>query len=99
MTEEAEARRHGTTSEAVGVGEAAGAYRTVLTHFSQRYPRMARVVETSAGESRVCVAFDLMAINFADLPSIPQLMPAFRALFSSDNEAEDEEEVEEDPKP
>ena len=34
------AKRHCTTSEAVQSGAAAGAYRTLLTHFSQRYPKI-----------------------------------------------------------
>ena len=40
LQEEAEAKRHCTTSEAVQSGAAAGAYRTLLTHFSQRYPKI-----------------------------------------------------------
>ena len=34
---EAEAKKHSTTSEALGVGVAMGARRVILTHFSQRY--------------------------------------------------------------
>ena len=37
---EAKAKRHSTTGEAVGVGKRAGAYRTILTHFSQRYAKL-----------------------------------------------------------
>ena len=37
---EAVAKRHSTTGEAVGVGARAGAYRTILTHFSQRYAKL-----------------------------------------------------------
>ncbi len=37
---EARAKRHSTTGEAVGIGQRAGAYRTVLTHFSQRYAKL-----------------------------------------------------------
>lgn len=40
LAEEAEAKRHCTTSEAVQAGAQAGAYRTLLTHFSQRYPKI-----------------------------------------------------------
>jgi ribonuclease Z len=40
LAEEAVAKRHCTTSEAVRAGAEAGAYRTLLTHFSQRYPKI-----------------------------------------------------------
>ena len=33
-------RRHSTTAEALGVARSSGAYRTVLTHFSQRSPKI-----------------------------------------------------------
>ena len=34
------AKKHSLTREAVAVGKAAGCYRTLLTHFSQRYPKI-----------------------------------------------------------
>ena len=37
---DAEAKKHSTTSEAIGVGMAMGAKRVVLTHFSQRYQKI-----------------------------------------------------------
>lgn len=40
MEEEAAAKRHCTTGQAVRSAAASGAYRTLLTHFSQRYPKV-----------------------------------------------------------
>lgn len=40
LQDEAIAKRHSTTAEALGVAAAAGVYRTVLTHFSSRYPKI-----------------------------------------------------------
>lgn len=37
---DAEAKKHSTTSEAIGVGAAMGAKRVILTHFSQRYQKI-----------------------------------------------------------
>ena len=37
---DAQAKKHSTTSEAIGVGMAMGAKRIVLTHFSQRYQKI-----------------------------------------------------------
>lgn len=59
--QEALAKRHSMTHEAVQTGKAAGAYRTILTHFSQRYPKIP-VVDDSFQDS-TCIAFDLMCVN------------------------------------
>jgi len=40
MEEEAVLKRHSTVSEALGVGKRMGARAILLTHFSQRYPRI-----------------------------------------------------------
>ena len=40
---DAKAKRHSTTSEAIGVGAAMGARRVLLTHFSQRYQKIPSV--------------------------------------------------------
>jgi ribonuclease Z len=58
---EALAKRHSMTHEAVQTGKTAGAYRTILTHFSQRYPKIP-VVDDSFQDS-TCIAFDLMSVN------------------------------------
>ena len=59
--QEALAKRHSMTHEAVQTGKQAGAYRTILTHFSQRYPKIP-VVDASFLDS-TCIAFDLMSVN------------------------------------
>lgn len=41
----------------------AGAYRTVLTHFSQRYPKIPKIDDSLS--SSTCIAFDLMSVNLA----------------------------------
>lgn len=59
--QEALAKRHSMTHEAVQTGKQAGAFRTILTHFSQRYPKIP-VVDHSFLDS-TCIAFDLMSVN------------------------------------
>ena len=44
-------KRHSTTEEALRVAADMGAYRTVLTHFSQRYPKIPVGVPTSGKRS------------------------------------------------
>lgn len=64
--QEALHKRHSMTHEAVQTGKQAGAYRTILTHFSQRYPKIP-VVDQSFLES-TCIAFDLMSVNLKGKP-------------------------------
>ncbi|KAI9808105.1 MAG: hypothetical protein M1825_004562 [Sarcosagium campestre] len=52
MHKDAKAKRHSTTSEAIGVGIAMGARRVLLTHFSQRYAKIP-VMENMEGKVTV----------------------------------------------
>lgn len=57
MEGEARAKKHSTTGDAVSAGARAGAYRTLLTHFSQRYPKIPVVDESfqARGVRAACV--------------------------------------------
>nr|CAD1843410.1 unnamed protein product [Ananas comosus var. bracteatus] len=89
MKDEAIARNHSTTKEAIGVGTSAGAYRIILTHFSQRYPKIPVLDETHM--EKTCVAFDLMTVNLADLPVLPKVFPYLKVLFRNEMAVEEEE--------
>ncbi|KAL5729098.1 ribonuclease Z [Ranunculus cassubicifolius] len=82
MVDEAVARNHSTTKEAIQVGNSAGAYRIILTHFSQRYPKIPVFDETHMHNT--CIGFDLMSVNIADLPVLPQVLPHFKLLFKDE---------------
>ncbi len=82
LLEEAEAKRHSLTKEAIETGVAAGVYRTILTHFSQRYPKIP--IFDDSYTSQTCIAFDMMSVNLADLPLLPSLLPALKALFKEE---------------
>lgn len=79
MQEEAHRKNHSTTSEAVGMGLAMGADAVLLTHFSQRYPKIAEIRPEHM--DRAVVAFDLMQLSFRRLHSVTALMPALAKLF------------------
>ncbi|KAJ6711510.1 ZINC PHOSPHODIESTERASE ELAC PROTEIN 2 [Salix purpurea] len=57
LVEEAIARNHSTTEEAIEVGNSAGAYRIILTHFSQRYPENSCISMT-----HICIKHALLLI-------------------------------------
>lgn len=82
MVEEAIAKNHSTTSEAIEMGDSANAYRIILTHFSQRYPKIPVFDKTHM--HKTCVAFDMMNINIADLPVLPKVLPYLKLLFRND---------------
>ena len=86
MQKEALEKRHSTTTEAIDVGKRMKAYRTVLTHFSQRYPKIPVLPEEQ--EDHVGIAFDFMRIPFPALNWIPTMLPALQAVFRGDQEAE-----------
>ncbi|KAK4778034.1 hypothetical protein SAY87_018221 [Trapa incisa] len=91
MVDEAIARNHSTTEEAIQVGAAAGVYRIILTHFSQRYPKIPVFGESHM--HKTCIAFDLMSINIADLPVLPRVLPYLKLLFKNEMAGDESEDV------
>lgn len=89
---QARAKRHSTSREASQVAQAMGAYRTILTHFSQRYPRVPAGVDPHSLPlpGRPLTAFDGMLVPLSVLPSLPHIMPLVAAALA---------EVEEDAAP
>lgn len=91
MVDEAIARNHSTTNEAIEVGNSAGAYRIILTHFSQRYPKIP--VFDDAHMHKTCIAFDLMSVNMADLPVLPKVLPYLKLLFRNEMTVDELDDV------
>ncbi|XP_042499299.1 tRNase Z TRZ3, mitochondrial-like isoform X2 [Macadamia integrifolia] len=91
MVEEAIAKNHSTTKEAIEVGASAGAYRIILTHFSQRYPKIPVFDETHM--HKTCIAFDMMSINIADLPLLPEVLPYLKLLFKNEMMLDESDEA------
>lgn len=84
---EAIARNHSTTTEAIEVGHSIDAYRVILTHFSQRYPKIPTI--SDSGMQKTGIAFDLMSINIADLPQLPHITPYLKQLFKNEMTIDD----------
>ncbi|KAL0319282.1 UNVERIFIED_CONTAM: tRNAse Z TRZ4, mitochondrial [Sesamum angustifolium] len=91
MVDEAIARNHSTTKEAVEVGDSAGAYRIILTHFSQRYPKIPVFDETHM--HKTCIAFDMMSVNLADVHVLPKVLPYLKLLFRDEMVVDESEDV------
>lgn len=91
MVQEAIARNHSTTQEAIEVGDSAGAYRIILTHFSQRYPKIP--VFDEAHMHKTSIAFDMMSVNLADLPMLPRVLPYLKLLFRDEMIVDESDDV------
>lgn len=76
-------KRHSTSAEALEAGARMGAYRTLLTHFSQRYPKLPGGLDAGAPRwrARPLLAFDGMVVPLALLPELPALMPLVAAAL------------------
>jgi ribonuclease Z len=59
-----------------------GAWRILLTHFSQRYPKVP-LLEGEFG-SRSMIAFDLMRINIKHMSELPNMLFSIRKLFADE---------------
>ncbi|KAJ3186448.1 hypothetical protein HDU85_007267 [Gaertneriomyces sp. JEL0708] len=86
--QEAQSRRHSTTSEAVIVGGRMNAKWIILTHFSQRVPKLPKLnLDPFPSDIRarmqkcVGVAFDLMSLKVGQLRRMAMYFPALEKLY------------------
>ncbi|KAK3368244.1 hypothetical protein B0H63DRAFT_488118 [Podospora didyma] len=87
MQGDAIAKKHSTMSEALDVGRQMGARKILLTHFSQRYPKLPTVSEDhSAGGVPTLFAFDYMSVQLQDFTKAEAFIPALRELFKDEEE-------------
>ena len=64
LIEDAWAKKHTTTGQAIEIGQKCGVWRTVLTHFSPRYQKIAEITPRNF-ETKTMVAFDHMQIRLS----------------------------------
>ncbi|KAJ2892091.1 hypothetical protein MKZ38_010276 [Zalerion maritima] len=86
---EAVAKKHCTISEAMEVARKMQARRVMLTHFSQRYPKIARIDDGTHAEVKdqaVLFAFDLMRVKLGEWREAQQYWPAMKELISEDEQ-------------
>jgi len=67
----------------------------MLTHFSQRYPKLPVIPRDGHGKQmmKVALAFDMMKVKVGDIGRFEKFIPALRELYK--DEADEEEPVEE----
>lgn len=93
LKSDARAKKHCTMSEALGVARKMRARRVLLTHFSQRYPKIANASKDSddntVEDQVVLMAFDQMCVKLGDFKKAELFLPALRKLYE-DEGGEDE---------
>ena len=84
---DAYAKKHSTTSEALGVGKRMNARRILLTHFSQRYQKIP-IMDSHGGKDQVAiVAFDYMKVKVGDFAKLEAFKPALMKLYEVEEDA------------
>lgn len=92
---EAVSKRHSTTSEALKAGRDMGARGVVLTHFSQRYPKLPVLSGSVEEGMEVVLAFDFCRVRVGDMGRFEGFLPALMELYKDEEGAEKDEEWEE----
>jgi ribonuclease Z len=96
LMDEAIKKKHSTTKEAVMIGMKMNAYRILLTHFSQRYPKVPvfddEDMKGNHLENRTSIAFDMMRLNVRELPYFPSVIPAVQELFAEEIEKQKQDD-------
>ena len=85
-------KRHSTAAGALAVAAASGAKRTILTHFSQRYPGLppdALQAPEQWDAARAVAAADGMAVRFADLGRLEGLTGRTVDALGDDDDGDD----------
>lgn len=86
MEAEARLKRHCTVEEALRVGRQMEAKHVILTHFSQRYPKVPPLsspppTTLTPTTQAVIFAFDFMTLRPDTMDLAAQLTPALRLLY------------------
>ena len=93
MEDEAKMKKHSTVGEALSIADEMSALCVVLTHFSQRYPRIltseTAPCSSSTSDSRkpptVVLTFDCMRLTPRNLVAAYQVTDVLRLLYSDDS--------------
>ncbi|KAG5439506.1 hypothetical protein PCANB_002080 [Pneumocystis canis] len=80
---EAIKKKHSTASEAINIGKRMNAKFILLTHFSQRYPKIPNfILNDNIYKNKLAIAFDGMEIQFSDFWKLPYYSRALKFLYT-----------------
>ena len=97
MEADAVMKRHSTVGEAIDIAAKMNAASLVLTHFSQRYPKIPPLNQSKhegkAKEIPVTFAFDFMRLTPQTIDLSAKLTSALRLLYSQEEELDESDEI------
>ena len=83
----AKEKRHSTFGQAIETGKLVGAKYTIITHFSQRYPKLPVF---NSEIDNIAFAFDYLTVIYEKLPELcaicPQIFQMIQELIAKDDE-------------
>eukprot|EP00547_Thalassionema_nitzschioides_P005517 CAMPEP_0194206448 /NCGR_PEP_ID=MMETSP0156-20130528/5482_1 /TAXON_ID=33649 /ORGANISM="Thalassionema nitzschioides, Strain L26-B" /LENGTH=760 /DNA_ID=CAMNT_0038932977 /DNA_START=53 /DNA_END=2335 /DNA_ORIENTATION=+ len=93
MEEEAVLKRHSTVGEALSVARRMRAKSVILTHFSQRYPKIPRLQQSSqdSDEMPIVFAFDYIRLTPATISVAAKLTASLRLLYPEEDKTKTED--------
>lgn len=84
LGEDAKWKKHTTIGQAIKLGQEVGAWRTVLTHFSPRYQKIAEISEVNQ-QTKTMMAFDHMRVRLSQFEWAYKLLDVYKRLFTNDD--------------
>lgn len=84
MEGDALAKKHCTMGEALWVAKKMNAKRVLLTHFSQRYPKVSKMEDL--GDMVAISAFDYMRVKVGDFVKVQEFSKAIEKLYAEPEE-------------
>jgi ribonuclease Z len=87
LQKDAVAKKHCTISEALGVAKQMRAKNVLLTHFSQRYPKLpevGNVGDDKEGGAPVVFAFDFMRVKLGEFRAAREFLGALQRLYNDE---------------
>lgn len=87
LQKDAVAKKHCTISEALGVAREMRAKNVLLTHFSQRYPKLPEVSNAGDGKdgAPVVFAFDFMRVRLGEFRAAREFLGALQRLYNEED--------------
>lgn len=98
LEEDACRKKHTTTLEAMQLLDQIQPWRSVFTHFSGRYVKVAEVIPDHTAK-KVVIAFDHMRLKLSDFEWAYMYTEIFGTLLSNDGATEEEPEPAQAPAP
>ena len=86
--DEAKSKRHSTIKEALSIASDMKVFRVILTHFSQRYPKVPPMPATL--QTKTVLAFDYMHVSLKELLWAPSTVPALSEALPSEEDDDDD---------